>query len=917
MAAGCEASGLIAAKDWSGTSLGPRAAWSRTLTITLAVVLRSPVPMVLLWGEDGVMLYNDAYASFAGGRHPGLLGTAVREGWPEAVEFNSNVMSVVLAGETLSYTDQEMALNRNGAAEQVWMNLDYSPVADEAGRPVGVLCVVAETTQRVKSERRRQEAEIAVRAERDRAQGVLDNMDEAFVLLDHEFRFVDLNQEALRLENRPKEEVLGKTHWEAHPEASPKLGKLLREAMRERRAVSMLHHYVWPHGQDSWIDMRAYPVSCGGLAVFYRDVSDQQRTQAALEEREHELQTLTDALPVLISYIDRERRYRFINKVYETWFSARREEILGKSVEEVVGTAAYQTVAHHIDAAMRGERIRFEQVMPYADISPRAIQVEYVPRIAGDGNVLGLYTLVQDITERKAAEAQLRELNDTLERRVAEQAAERNRVWQMSRDLLAVMGFDGTLKAINPAWTRILGFDEATLLSRPFSEQVHPDDHASVRELVERLQRGEMIERFDDRLLHADGSWRWIAWSCVPEGDVFYAVGRDVTPERQRQAELEAAQDALRQSQKMESMGQLTGGVAHDFNNLLTPIVGALDMLQRSAIGSEREQRLIAGAAQSADRAKTLVQRLLAFARRQPLQPVAVDIGKLVEGMAELVSSTSGPQIRLVVECEPSLPAAKADPNQLEMALLNLCVNSRDAMPQGGTLSITAQATIAKAGHRSALPPGRYVRLAVADTGAGMDEDTIKRAVEPFFSTKGLGRGTGLGLSMVHGLALQLGGALTLQSRPGLGTNIEMWLPVSAQPPAELDETESGSATLSSARGAVLLVDDEELVRMSTADMLAGLGYDVREVGSGEEALHLVQQGFRPDLLVTDHLMPGMNGTDLARHLQRRWPRLPILIISGYADHEGVAPDLPRLTKPFRRDDLETRLATLADTPPS
>jgi nitrogen-specific signal transduction histidine kinase/CheY-like chemotaxis protein len=391
---------------------------------------------------------------------------------------------------------------------------------------------------------------------------------------------------------------------------------------------------------------------------------------------------------------------------------------------------------------------------------------------------------------------------------------------------------------------------------------------------------------------------------------VFYAVGRDVTAEKEAAAELEAAQEALRQSQKMEAMGQLTGGVAHDFNNLLTPIIGSLDMLARRGLGNERERRLIDGALQSADRAKTLVQRLLAFARRQPLQPSAVDLGTLVEGMAGLIGSTLGPTIDVKVVLGEDLPPAIADPNQLEMALLNLAVNARDAMPDGGVLTIEVKRQSVRAGHRTKLRPGHYVLLCVSDTGVGMDEATLARAVEPFFSTKGIGKGTGLGLSMVHGLTAQLGGALTIVSAVGGGTTVELWLPISAVPVGAEDEL-AVKPKSHRGRGKALLVDDEELVRMSTADMLMDLGFEVIEAGSAEEALRLVEAGERPDLLVTDHLMPGMSGADLARTLREKAAGLPVLIVSGYAETEGIAPDLPRLTKPFRNAELADRIASL------
>jgi CheY-like chemotaxis protein len=358
-------------------------------------------------------------------------------------------------------------------------------------------------------------------------------------------------------------------------------------------------------------------------------------------------------------------------------------------------------------------------------------------------------------------------------------------------------------------------------------------------------------------------------------------------------------------------MGQLTGGVAHDFNNLLTPIVGALDALQRRGVGREREQRLIAGAMQSADRAKTLVQRLLAFARRQPLQARAAQVGELIHGMGELISSTSGPQVKVSVEIQQDLPPAKVDENQLEMALLNLAVNARDAMPEGGTLRITADSQHVDAGHRTDLKPGRYVRLSVADNGIGMDESVMVRAIEPFFSTKGVGKGTGLGLSMAHGLASQLGGALTIQSRPGLGTNIEIWLP-STDEPVDSENQQPTSVPSGGDLGTALLVDDEPLVRAAAADMLADLGYAVLEAASAEEAIRLIGGGVKPQLLITDHLMAGMNGTDLARLVRAQLPGTQVLLVSGYAESEGVAPDLPRLVKPFNINDLSAKLASLS-----
>jgi len=373
--------------------------------------------------------------------------------------------------------------------------------------------------------------------------------------------------------------------------------------------------------------------------------------------------------------------------------------------------------------------------------------------------------------------------------------------------------------------------------------------------------------------------------------------------------------DALRQSQKMDAMGQLTGGVAHDFNNLLMPIIGSLDMLQRKRVGDARAQRMIDGALQSAERAKVLVQRLLAFARRQPLQAQSVDVVALILGMEYLLASTVGPRIRIAFDLAPDLPAAMADPNQLEMAILNLTVNSRDAMPDGGTLTVAAGIENLQAGHGGILEAGVYLRVCVHDTGVGMDEATREHAAEPFFSTKGVGRGTGLGLSMVHGLAAQLGGALEIESAPGSGTTIKIWLPL-ADEVAVLAIPHTDPA-LGPWSGTVLLVDDEDLVRAITADMLTDLGYRVVEANTADSALRKMDEELHVDILVTDHLMPGMTGADLARAVTRKHPDLPVLLISGYAEAEGVGTELTRLTKPFRQVELAGALMALTGKHPS
>ena len=525
--------------------------------------------------------------------------------------------------------------------------------------------------------------------------------------------------------------------------------------------------------------------------------------------------------------------------------------------------------------------------------------------------------LFNDITARKRSEERLQELNESLEAQVAVRTAE----LRFSRDIIEattspICAFDADYRVIafnrahQDEFSRVNGF--GSHLGEAFPELLLPDQARTMRALIGRALAGErftVVERFGRPEL-AQPDWE-ITFTPLrdPTGAIIGAfyVAEDISDRLRAEQELALAQEALRQSQKMEAMGSLTGGVAHDFNNLLTPIIGSLDMLQRKSVGGKREQRLIGGALQSAERAKTLVQRLLAFARRQPLQTRAIDVAALVAGMAELVASTSGPQTRVIVDVAEDLPAALADQNQVEMAILNLAVNARDAMPDGGRLSLSARLIEVGAGHAAGLKRGTYVCLSVADTGTGMDAETLRRAIEPFYSTKGVGKGTGLGLSMVHGLAAQLGGALTIDSHPGVGTNVRLWLPTTDSA-ADLTERTEEAVSVPGA-GCALVVDDEDVVRASTADMLVDLGYDVVEAISAEQAVQILDGGLEPDLLVTDHLMPGRNGTDLARDVQTRLPGTRLLIVSGYAEAEGVAPDLPRLVKPFRQADLAAAIA--------
>ena len=601
------------------------------------------------------------------------------------------------------------------------------------------------------------------------------------------------------------------------------------------------------------------------------------------------------------------------NPAFAAMLGRPRSAIVGAKGSDLVTGNLTRLVGRFASVAANGKPARFEH--RYG--TPEHVWAVHAFPL-GDGTLGVLHTDVTDERRSQAAlqdsEAALRE-SEARFREIADQAPVP--MW--------VTALDRNRAFVNKAYMAFLdsGEEEAKLFD--WRTIIHPDDGA--RLLAESLAGEASLKPFtlEGRYRGPGGRWTWLRSESNPRFDAagnlsgFIGAAFDITIAKEAQlrleelvaartSELESAQAALRQSQKLESMGQLTGGVAHDFNNLLTPIVGALDLLQRRGLDNPRMERLVGGAQQSAERARVLVQRLLAFARRQPLKPVPVDLARLIGGMRELLASTVGPRVAIHVDIEPDLPCVMADPNQLEMAILNLGVNARDAMPDGGKLEVQAKSLDTDESAEAGLD-GQYVRLCVCDNGAGMDADTRARAVEPFFSTKGVGRGTGLGLSMVHGLAAQQGGKLEIDSAPGEGTRILLYLPATS-------EAAAGASVpilrQTIGAGRILLVDDEPLVRASTADMLTDLGYEVVEAESAEAALLLLDAGTPVDALVTDHLMPGMSGTELAQVVAMRDPPLPTLIISGFADVVGVSHALPSLNKPFRRDDLAMALDDLA-----
>ncbi len=526
--------------------------------------------------------------------------------------------------------------------------------------------------------------------------------------------------------------------------------------------------------------------------------------------------------------------------------------------------------------------------------------------------------------EQAWAEARLRRFNETLEIQVSERTRERDRLWDLTDNLLVEADYTGRLLRVSKSWTRLLGHSEAALLARPYGELVHPDDLGPVVDALLAMRASGRAASFEDRVIAADGSWKWIAWTLTaePDGERLLGIGRDVTEEKAAAAIQGRLEEQLRQSQKMEAVGQLTGGLAHDFNNLLAGISGSLELLQaRVAQGRIKDVDRYVNAAQGASkRAAALTHRLLAFSRQQTLDPRPTDMNRLVSGMEELVRRTVGPAITVEMVAAAGLWTTLVDPHQLENALLNLCINARDAMPDGGRLTVeTGNKWLdERAARERELPPGQYVSLCVSDTGTGMAPDVVQRAFDPFFTTKPIGQGTGLGLSMIYGFVRQSGGQARIYSEVGQGTTVCLYLPrhhgaaEDADGPGELAE-----APQAGAGETVLVVDDEPTVRMLVTEVLEDLGYSAVEAADGAAGLRILQSNVRVDLLITDVGLPGgMNGRQVADAGRAARPGLKVLFITGYAEnavlsHGHLEPGMHMLTKPFAMEALASRIKEL------
>ncbi|MDR7286029.1 signal transduction histidine kinase [Pseudomonas corrugata] len=685
-----EMAGRIRTFDWCQTELGSLDTWPASLCSSVQLMLASPLPMVMLWGRAGYMIYNDAYSKFAGGRHPYLLGVPVEMGWPEVAEFNRNVVDTCLAGGTLSYRNKELVLLRDGIPEDVWLDLYYSPVADDDGKPAGVMAMVVETTEHVISERRRQAAEDAYRADNERVR-------------------LALNAGAL----------LGSFVWDI------KANKLSGD---ERFART----FSFPADQD--------------LADLPPDVT---------ETRIH---------PDDLNWVQEQ-----VSQSVETGESFNAEY----RVLRPDGGYLWVLASGCCEFNQQGEPFRFPGVLI-------------------------------DIHERKSAEESLLRFTRNLEQRVADEV-------------------------------------EARL----------------------------------------------------------------------------AAEEQLRQSQKLEAIGGLTGGVAHDFNNLLQVIAGNLHLLARHEPDNANVQRRVNASIAAVERGAKLSSQLLAFARRQPLSPAVCNPKQVFEGLAEILQRALGETLQIKVNAPDDAWHIFVDRNQLENTILNLAINARDAMKGEGTIGLSAEHVVLdqKFCAGKGIVAGDYVCVTVADTGIGMPPQVLAQAFEPFFTTKADGQGTGLGLSMVFGFVKQSGGHIEISSTEGQGTRVQLYFPRSLRPaPSEATQQ---VAQLHGGHETILVVEDNEAVRTSAVELLREEGYQILTAANGDQAMQMLLEGTQVDLIFTDVVMPGLiKSADLAAWAKVQIPPVAVLFTSGHtrdiiSRNHQLSSDTYLLSKPYDPEALTRMVRTV------
>ena len=932
---GGEMGALMRAHDWQSTALGSPHTWPQSLRTAIRLMLNSGHPMYVWWGPDLLCFYNDAYRlSIGSERHPGSLGRKAVDVWEEIWDIIGPQIAQVMSGGGATWHENALVpITRSGRREEVYWTYSFSPIDDGAAATGvgGVLVVCTETTQQVLSARRAAEEQQKFSELFEQAPSFM------AMLRGPEHRFELANPSYLRLIGR--EDVLGRTVAEAIPEAGEQgFLELLDTVYRTGQpfAANGVRYTARPVAggpvDEHYIDFVYQPIkdpagAVIGVFVEGVDVTGRAIADAALRESEQQLRLATDAAEVGLWDLDMSTD--------TLYWPARVKAMFGISPDKPISMVDFYNGLHPDDnartsaafAAALDPVTRALYDVEYRTIGKEDGLVRWVAAkgrglFEGDRCVRVIGTAI-DITARKATEEKLRELNEELERRVAEALAERKvfaDIVESTDALVLVLDQNFCIMAINRATADDLyclyGFRPTVGDDLLASLERFPEQREHVRRYWSRALAGEEFTAIDEfgaagvQHRHYEMKFNSLRDRSGKLVGAFHFV-YDVTDRLRDQARLAEAESHLRQVQKIDALGQLTGGVAHDFNNLLMVISGGLSLLERP-VEAERRQRILAQMRQASDRGASLSRQLLAFARRQPLKPEPIDLRRKIDGMRELLDRTLRGDVLVRTDFASELWPIKVDPAELELVILNLCVNARDAMPSGGTITISAKNAESI---REGELVGDFVSLCVEDVGTGMSEDVLVHIFEPFFTTKEVGKGSGLGLPQVYGFARQSGGAVKVETILGRGTKMILLLPRTAAlasklttPAADPDSTGRRHVL----RGSVLLVEDDDEVASLVTEMLGELGYRVTRAASARGALGALADDRAVDLVFSDVLMPGaMNGMDLAREVRRRRPHMPILLTTGYsgaAFEEAASEHINVLRKPYEIHALDSAL---------
>lgn len=893
---GGQIAAMVRGFNWANTPLGPIDHWPVEVKSIVGMMLQAQRPMIALLGEAGTMIYNDAYSDFAGARHPAILGSAVRSGWPEVADFNDHVIKTVFRnGQTLSFKDQELVLNRGAGPAKVWLDLDYSPIVAVSGERLGVIATVVETTDRMN-------AQDANRAHAGRFLTFAQVMPNHVWTARPDGMLDWLNNRVSEYSGKTQDQLLGAGWAEiVHPADRPGAAARWSAALDLGQPYETEFRIRDGAGQYRWHLIRAFPIRDASGAVTQwigtnTDIDMQKRAEVETMRDRNRLWTMSQDLMLVCGY---DGVITAVNPSGQRILGWDEEEMIGKTLTDFIHPDDRSAAEAELAKLTRGTRtLAYENRYLCKDGSYRVLDWTAVP---DDGRIHGV---ARDITENRRL------------------TKDRDRVWTISPVIKVVMSLDGTISTVNPTWTKLLGWTAQDTIGHSILDFVAPESRERSAEKLAQLQGATAMLTTESVYKVKGGGTRRIAWSTQPEGDTAYGFGRDITAETEAAAALAASQANLRRAQTMESIGQLTGGIAHDFNNLLQVVSGNLQLLAKETAGNERAERRVQNAMEAVSGGARLASQLLAFGRRQPLAPKVVNLGRLVRNIDETLRRALGEGMQIETVVAEDLWNTSVDPGNVENALLNLAINGRDAMAGQGSLKIeVGNVDLDDAFARTIydMKPGQYVTLAVSDTGTGIAPELLEKVFEPFFTTKTEGKGSGLGLSMVYGFVKQSGGHVKVHSALGQGTTITLYLPRSLQPEDNLVLPDFGPIT--GGPETILVAEDDGRVRDSVVEMLVDLGYRVVQAADAQSALDIVEGGTHVDLLFTDVVMPGtLKSSDLARKAVARLPGLKVLYTSGYVENSilraGRLEDgVELLSKPYTREVLARKLRqVLADS---